>query len=133
MGKIKLKNNKGYVTLISVLVLGAVGLSVVVSAALLSLGSSRISLIIEQANQAQALADTCAEMALQEIWNWDANIGTGNLNLGQGTCSYIISSETVPKVITASGLVGNIVRKVSISVDSLHPYVHLSSWQEVAD
>ena len=129
----KLSNNEGYITLISVLILGAAGLVIVISLALLSLGSSRSSLALEQSNQAQALADTCAEMALQYIWDWDANIGTDNLNLGQGSCTYTITSETVPKVITASGTVGNIVKKVLITVDNLHPYVHLSSWQEVAD
>ena len=68
--------NRGYITLISVLILGVAGLAIVISSALLSLGSSRTSLAIEQSNQAQALADTCAEMALQYVWDWDTNIGT---------------------------------------------------------
>ncbi len=129
----KLQINSGYVTLISMLVISAVGLSVAVSLVLLSAGSSRSSLALEQGNQAKALANACAEEALQQIWNSDIYVGTGNLTLGQGTCAYTVSNASVPKTITASGTVGVVVKKVSITVDSLHPYVHLSSWQEVAD
>jgi hypothetical protein len=126
-------NNSGYVTLISLLIIGAVGLSVTASLVLLSLGSSRTSFVLEQGNQARALANACAESALQQIWNADTYTGTGNLTLGQGTCAYAVSGASVPKTITASGMVGTVVRKISITVDSLHPYVHIFSWQEVAN
>lgn len=128
----KIKN--GYIALISVLIIGAVGLSIVVSLVLLSVGSSRTSFALEQSNQAMALADTCAEEALQQIWNLDTYTASNvSISLGQGNCVYTVSSASVPKTITASGIVGIVVRRVSITVDSLHPYVHASSWQEVTN
>jgi len=129
--KKKLIINKGYVTLISILVLSAVGLSVVVSLVLLSVGSSRSSFILEQSNQAMFLANACAEEALMQIWNGDNFVGSGNLTLGQGTCTYLISNASTPKTIAVSGTVGTVTRRISITIDSVNPYIHPSSWQEI--
>lgn len=129
----KLKANKGYVTLVSMLVIGAVGLAVVTSLVLLGVGSSRSSFSLEQGNQAKALANACAEEALQQIWNNDSFVGTGSLASGQGNCSFAISSDVLPKTIMAIGTVGTTVRKVSITIDALRPYLQVSPWQEVAD
>lgn len=129
----KPKTNKGYVTLVSILVIGAVGLAVVTSLVLLGVGSSRNSFALEQGNQAKALANACAEEALQQIWNEDAFVGTGNLTLGQGNCSLTVSSAVLPKTIIATGMVGTTARKISITIDALRPYLHIASWQEIAN
>ncbi|EKD46883.1 MAG: hypothetical protein ACD_67C00029G0002 [uncultured bacterium] len=113
------------------LVIGAVGLSVVVSLVLLGIDSSRSSLSLEQGNKAKALANACAEVALERIWKLDIYTGSENLTIGQGTCSWNVSSVSIPKTITASGAVGENVRKVSITIDQLHPYLHVLSWREI--
>lgn len=128
-----LSTSKGYATLVSILVIGAIGLSVVTSLILLGANSSRTSFAIEQGNQAKSLANACAEEALQQIWNLDTFSGTGNLTFGQGSCSFVVTSDVVPKTIVATGTVDTTVRRVSIIVDSLHPYVHTLSWQEIAN
>jgi hypothetical protein len=125
------KIKKGYVTLISMLVIGAVGLSVALSLILLGMGSARSSFALEQSNAAKGLANACAEEALQQIWNLDTFVGSGNLTLGLGNCTYTVSSATVPKTITISATVGTIVRKISITLDQVRPYLHPLSWQEV--
>lgn len=125
-----LPTKNGYVTLISMLVIGAVGLSVVTSLVLLGVGASRTSLALEQGNQAKALANACAEEALQQIWKLDVFVGEGGLTLGQGRCSYAVVNDSVPKLITASGIVGTTVKRVSISIESLHPYLQTAAWQD---
>ena len=115
------------------LIIGAVGLSVVVSLILLGVGSSRTSFALEQGNEAKALANACAEEALQQIWNSDTFVGTGNLALGQGSCSFAVTSDVVPKTIIATGIAGSATRRVSITIDSLRPYLHTAIWQEVAN
>jgi uncharacterized protein (UPF0333 family) len=127
----KIQNNKGYVTLISILVIGAVGLAITTSLVLLGVSSSRTSLALEQGNQAKVLANACAEEALQQIWNLDVFVGTGNIIMEQGACNYVVTNAAVPKTITASGTIGTTVRRISITIDSLHPYVHTSNWQDV--
>ena len=51
----------------SVLIVGALGAAIALSLILLGLGASRNSFALEQSNYAQALANSCAEEALQHI------------------------------------------------------------------
>lgn len=128
------KKNEGFITLISVLVVGAVGVAVTLSLILLGLGSSRTSFAVEQSNQAKALANACAEEALEQIRDSTPFTGTGNLTLGQGTCAYTVTSQGGQnRTVTASGTVGTIIRKVKIIINKINPTITATSWQEVAD
>lgn len=127
-------NNSGYITLISVLVVGAVGIAVTLSLILLGLGSSRTSFAVEQSNQAKALVNACAEEAMQQIRDSTPFIGNGNFALGQGVCSYAVTSQGEQnRTITASSAVGAIARKVKIVIDKITPMIQVVLWQEVAD
>lgn len=127
-------NNRGYITLVSVLVVGAVGVAIAVSLILLGLGSSRTSFAIEQSNQAKALANACAEEALQQIRESTPFTGSGSLMLGQGTCTYTVTSQgSQNRTITSSGTVGTIIRKVKIIINKINPTIQVVSWQEVSD
>ncbi len=130
---VKYKNN-GYVVLISVLVLGAIGIAIVVSLLLLGVGSSRTSFAIEQSNQAKALTNACAEEALQQMRDSTSYTGSGSLTLGQGICAYTVTSQGGQnRTITSSGTVGIIIRKAKIIIDKINPTINIISWQEVAD
>lgn len=127
-------NNQGFITLISVLIVGAVGTAIAVSLILLGLGSSRTSFAVEQSNQAKALANACAEEALQQIRDLTPYTGSGNLSLGQGDCSYTVTSQGGQnRTITASGTVGTIVRKVEVVLDTVNPEIEIVSWKELSD
>jgi len=124
----------GYITLISVLVIGAVGLAITISLILLGLGSSRTSFALEQSNQTKALTNACAEEAMQQIRDSMSFTGNGNLSLGQGTCNYTVTSQGGQnRTITALGTVGTIVRKVKIIISKINPTITVTSWQEGAD
>ena len=124
-------DNKGYVTLVSVLVVGAVGTAIALSLILLGNGSSRTSFALQQSAQAKGLANACAEEALEQIRGSTSFTGSGNLTLGQGTCSYTVTNTGgTNRTVTASGTVGTIIRKVSISITAIDPLIVVSSWQE---
>jgi len=127
-------NSDGYITLISVLVVGAIGVAITTSLLLFGLGSSRSSFAIEQSAQARSLADACAEEALQEIRDSTPYTGSDNLSLGQGDCDYTVTSGGGQnRTIDASGTVGTVQRKVKISINAINPSINITSWQEVAD
>ncbi len=131
-----LENNQhpGYIALISVLILGAVGTAVAISLVLLGLGSSRSSFTLTQSNQTKALVNACMEEALQQIRDATPFTGTGSLSLGQGSCTYTVTSQGGQnRTIIATGTVGTIVRKVKSIITTIHPDITISSWQEVAD
>lgn len=127
-------SRKGYVALITVLVVGAIGMAIVISLLLLGLGSSRTSFALEQSNQAKALANACAEEALQQIRDSLPFEGTGSLSLGQGACTYTVTKLAgQSRTATASATVGTVVRKVSLALDKITPGINITSWQEVVD
>ncbi len=124
--------NKGYITLISVLVVGAVGIAIASSLILLGNASSRTSFALQQSLQAKGLANACAEEALEQIRESTPYTGTGNLTLGQGTCSYTVTDTGgTNRTVTTSGTVGTIVRKVSVTITAIDPLIVVSSWQEI--
>lgn len=125
-------NNDGYVALISVLVVGAVGIAITLSLLLLGLGSVRTSFAVEQSNQAKSLANACTEEALQQIRDATPFTGSGTLTLGQGTCTYTVTSQGGQnRTVAAVGTVGSVVRKNLVIIDKINPSITVVSWQEV--
>lgn len=107
-------------------------MAITISLILLGLGSSRTSFAVEQSNQAKALVNACAEEALQQIRDFLPFTGSGSLTLGQGSCSYTVTSQGVQnRTIIASGTVGTIIRKVRITINKINPTIVATSWQEV--
>jgi hypothetical protein len=126
------KYQAGFITLISVLILGAVGLAVATSLLLLGVDSSRTSLALEQSLQARGLADACAETALQQIRTNNAFVGTATLTFSTGSCTYTITNTGgTTRGIALSGAIDTIIRRVSITLSAVSP-VTISLWQEVA-
>lgn len=121
----------GYVLLLSVLVVGAVGVSIAVSLLLLGLSNSLSSFALEQSNGAKALSNACAEEALEQIFLNNAFVGTNSLTLGQGSCSYTVTNTgTNSRQIVATGTIGSVVRKLVVNTNALSPKITIGSWQE---
>jgi hypothetical protein len=123
----------GYVTLLMVLVVAAVGVAISTSLLLLGLANSRTSFVLQQSKQAASLADTCAEEALQQMRFLPSYSGTASLTLGNGNCSYtvaVLAGEN--RDVQATGTVGTIVRHVHVTVSALTPKTVIATWQEVA-
>ncbi len=128
------QGQKGYLTILSVLIVGTVGVTISLSLLLLGLGSSRAGFAVEQSNQAKAFANTCADDALERMRLLNSFTGTRTLTIGQGSCTYTVTDlGGSNRRITASGTVGTVIRKVDVSVDQLTPIINIVSWQEVAD
>lgn len=124
----------GYVVLLTLLIVGAVSISVTLAVVLLGLDSSRTAFALEQSYQAKALADACLEEALQQVRDSTPYTGTDSMSLGQGQCSYtVVSTGGTAREITAEGTVGTMKRKVTVSISAINPLIILDSWQEVAD
>jgi hypothetical protein len=128
------KKRPGYVLLLSVLIMSAVGAAVTVSLLLLGLAASRTSFASARSSQARTLADACAEEALEQLRLSSSYLGSGNLTLGAGNCTYSVTDAGVgSRNITAAGTVGTVVRRLSTSVTAYNPYLTLPNWQETAN
>jgi len=126
--------NKGFVILMSMLIITAVTVAIASSLVLLGLDSSRSSFSLEQSYQAKALADLCAEEALQVMHGDTGGTGIGTMTEGLGDCKYeIFNLGGDIRRIDAQGSVGDIVRRVVITTDSLGLVISTDYWQEVGD
>ena len=129
-----LDNKKGYVMLISVLVLGSVLVSISVASLVMSVSKTKNDIYSLQLFEAKALADACAEEALQQIRDSTVFSGSGSLTFGLGSCDYnVLIGVGENRSINASGQVGNVIRKVQISIDTINPLINIIFWQEVGD
>ncbi|MDO8482877.1 MAG: hypothetical protein Q7S86_03605 [bacterium] len=123
--------NGGFITLVSVLVVSAVGLSIALSLLLLGLGSSRTGFALYQSAQARGLANACAEESLRLVKNSLLVLGTSTLTLPGGTCTYVITNTGGQnRAIATSGTVGTVIRKVNMSISQITPFIIITSWQE---
>lgn len=123
---------KGYVALVSVLIVGAIGVVVVTGVILLGLSAGRTSFTTQQSFQAKALADACIEEALQQIKDSIPFSGNGTLTLGQGSCAYTVTNNGAQnRSVVSVGTVGTVVRRVNVTLDKISPSINITSWQEI--
>ncbi len=126
----------GYVAIIAVVITAIVGLAIVNAMSALAFSSHATALARERSEQAKGLANACAELALQKMIGSAAFVGTANVPLGAGTCTYTVTQlSSLSSVIQATGTVATVVRKVkvAITVSNIMPVLKISSWQEISD
>jgi hypothetical protein len=128
------RGERGYIALLSVIVIGAIGTVVMLTIMLSGINSTKTDIALQKSGSAKVVASSCGEEALQKILETGTTTSSGNLTIGQGTCSYTITSTTSQNlIINATGIVGTLVSKVKIVVATTSPTILLSSWQEVGD
>lgn len=128
-------NSSGFVALVSVLIVTVIGAAIVVSLILLGIGSTRTSFALEQSNQAKALANACAEEALQRLAEDSSYAGELTIELGRGTCRIeeVQGAGNTEREIRVNGKVASIVKRVYVEVERIKPTLQIRQWQEVAD
>lgn len=128
-------HNNGFVALVAVLIIGAVGLAIAISLTLLSAGFAKTSLVIQQSQQAKSLANACAEYGLEKLRESTGYAGNETLTIGSSTCSVlaVLGSGNSNRTVQTTSTVGTITRKIKVLVSQVTPQIQLTSWQEVAD
>jgi hypothetical protein len=136
----KYKNSGGYVGLMSVIILSAMGSMITVAILVVGMARSRTSLDIEQQYRGEALSYACVNWALNKVYLDGAYMGNEYLDFDIGSCG-IISVDKVDNTYTINteGVVGYIVRKAKVvvvrseDIDTLVVTMTVESWREVAE
>ncbi len=126
---------KGYIALVSVILMAALGLSIMLSLIASGVNASKTDFSLQQSGAARGLASSCAEEALEKILETSTTTSSGNLIIGSGTCSYLITATSSGQIITISsiGVLGTVISKIKVVLATTTPGITLSSWEEVAD
>lgn len=131
---LQLYENKGFVTLISVLTLGAVSLSIVLSLLFLGTDYTRTNTDTIRFSQAKYATETCVEEALERIRDSIPYSGIDTLILNNGSCTLeVTSTGGENRIIKATGVIGNSTRKIQITIDQITPTINIASWEELAN
>ncbi len=132
--KIIKDSRRGYIALLSVIVVGSMGTAIMLSIMLIGVSTSKTDFAVQQSGNAKVLASSCGEEALQKILETGTTSSSANLSIGSGTCSYVITSQSGQNItINAIGNTGTLTSKVKIVISTTSPSIILSSWQEVGD
>lgn len=124
------ETTKGYVSLISTLVIGAVVSVITVAILWMSSVSSHTSIVRGHGLSARALADACAEYALQQIRNSTSFSGGGTISIGDGSCSYVVSvGSGEARTISTTGDMDQSSIDLVIEIDSISPLINVTSWR----
>lgn len=125
-------HERGYIALITILILGAVSLTVATTLLAMGANSQRSAIVSQSSTQARGLAMTCADQALQEIRNNLMYSGSGNLFFGQGTCTYSVAIQAGgSRQITVSGAVDSTVSNIQVYATIGTSSISITSWQEI--
>ncbi len=122
---------RGYVVLLTVLVVGAVAVAIATTLLFAGTDAARLAAVKEQSRVARHMADACAEEALNEIRTSSPFTGYGTLTLGGNTCSFNVTNlGGTNRQVIASSTVGTMVRKKKLTLDKVKP-VSINSEQDV--
>lgn len=131
MKNFKKITNKGYSTLLIVILLGSIALTLAITLSTSSVWSVKGSIDTKNSNQVKALVNACAEVALEVMRENNSYTGTNNVTLDSNTCTYTVTNTGgTTREVVVSGTVAGIVRKLNITTSTFNPLV-VSSWQEV--
>ncbi len=129
--KKNIKTEKGFIGLLSVVIMAALAIGIATTLTIISVSRSRSSLISLNSRQTRLLADACAENALQSIYANSSLTGTSNISILGGNCSYTITSGIGDnRTLTITATYQTYIRKIAITVSQINPNINLTSWQE---
>lgn len=124
---------KGYIALISVILIGTLGTAIMISVINSGISSGKTDFALQQSGSTRVLASSCAEEALQVILETGTTTGGGALTIGSGTCTYLITSQNGQNItVNSTGILGTITAKVQVVISTTSPSIVLSSWKEVS-
>ena len=126
------RNTKGYIALLSVIAVSAIGTAIMLAIILSGVNAARNDIVLQQGVAAGVLADSCGEEALQKILETATTSSLGNLTIDGNTCTYEVTSQNGQNItINSTGVVGTVSNRVKIIIATTSPSIVLSSWQEV--
>ena len=126
-----LRIQRGFIALITILIILAIVLAVGLGLSLLSISETKMSFQKYLSSQAYYLANLCAEQALMKLKEDSNYIGNETINMENGSCSILpIEGSWTIKISATSA---DQVKKMRIIISQINPEIVIDSWSEIAD
>lgn len=132
------REERGYLTLMSVFIIGLTGTAIAISLLSYAANFSRSTIVSEQSFEAMSLADACAESAIMQIKNDGLYAGSEQLTFNEGICQYSVTNDSnVQSSVFSTSTVDVVLRKVKVVVSKTivgaTTTVTSLDWREKAD
>ena len=123
----------GFVALISVLIVAAVGLGVVLTLLSLGIGNIQTSGELVSAVRSRNFAHSCAEDALANASAGNTPPWSGEISFDGGSCSYTVADDGTENILNIEATGAGAVNKTVIKFNAASSTVTINSWKEVPD
>lgn len=122
------KNHKGQV-LVTLLMFVLVAMTVITSVITTVIANTRSTSTAQQGTSTYYVAEAGIENALMELLR-DPNY-TGETLQIDGNTAVISVTGTTAKIITSTGTVNNLTRKIQVNVSYTNNQMTITNWQEI--
>jgi len=126
---------RGYIALISILIISAVLILIALSASHFGIGQTTMALQKNQSSESYYLAMACAESALMKLKEDLKYRGEEVLNINGASCSIlgVEGRGNKDRIIKTVSNAHNQTKKIKIEIKKVNPETDIKSWQEVAN
>ncbi|MEK7656079.1 MAG: hypothetical protein AAB386_05385 [Patescibacteria group bacterium] len=124
---------RGYIALISIILIEAILLVIGAGILLRSSGVAKTDVSIDKQARAQAAVSACADYALNQLKETTVYTGNQLINVGGDTC-YIMNVSGIGgtnRTVQATSTVSGYTRKIKIQITKVNPTMIISSWEDV--
>ena len=125
----------GYVLLITVLVVGSIASVILTSLLILGTSASQIGLTVQQASQALAESQACAEYGIAQLRTSLSYAGNEVKTLTTGTCEILQIGGTGNnnRILCIEGQTEDVTKRLEIIISQVLPQTKIDSWKEVSN
>lgn len=123
---------KGFATLLSVLILMIISGFVITGMLVSSASGVQNNAVYRDGIEAMALADSCANVAVDNLKLDDTYTGSEIINIGLQQCEIlaISGSGNNNRIVRTKAEVNGVVRKYEINISELVPNTIINYWEE---
>jgi len=124
---------RGYIALISVLIISATILLIAIGVSQFGISQSKMTIQKSQASESYYLAQACAENALMKLKEDLGYRGNEVLNIEGNSCTVlpVEGSGNKNRLVKTSSNAYNQTRKIKIEINRVNPTMNIKSWQLV--
>lgn len=120
---------KGYVALVTVLIMAAVAVGAVTTVALLGIGEAQTGLASTDGETTLRLVESCTEDALSKVRSNSAYV-SNTLVLPEGSCSVVVTKAGSNWTLVVTNSAGKYKRTIQVDLSRSSKLV-INSWKEI--
>lgn len=126
-----MNKQKGYIALITVLIVMSVVITTTSTVAFLAIGEAQSGFSIFKGDETLTFVEGCAEDYLLKIRSLGASFVAGNITRPEGTCTIIVTSGNPNWDITVSTNATAYKRSIRVVFTRNATGIALTSWKEI--